>query len=85
MLLLKDCKIVKQNCRIVKRDEAHCAHDNVDSEHNVTFSEKTLSLILPRVRVLFAESARITYDVHYRLTLTDIATTNKLDFFCVLS
>ena len=31
MLLLKNRKIVKQNCSIVKRDEAHCAHDNVDS------------------------------------------------------
>ena len=52
MLLLKHRKIVKQNCRIVKRDKAHCAHDNVDSEHNVTFSAKTLSLILPRIRLL---------------------------------
>ena len=82
MPLLKDCKIVKQNCRIVKRDEAHCAHDNVDSEHNEIFSEKTLSLILPRIRLLFAESVRLTYDVRYRLTLTDMAATNKSDFFC---
>ena len=81
MLLSKNCKIVKQNCSIVKRDEAHCAHDNVDSQHNVTFSAKTLSLIHPRIRLLFAESARLTYDVRYRLTLTDMAATNKSDFF----
>ena len=82
MLLLKHRKIVKQNCRIVKRDEAHCAHDNVDSEHNVTFSAKTLSLIPPRIRRLFAESARLTHDVRYHLTLADMAATNKSDFFC---